>query len=322
MEQPRVSLIFTSFNHKEYLAQALDSLLGQTFGDFELIVVDDCSTDGSQELLREYAARDSRIRLILNERNSGSYVHSTNQGAGYARAPYLVFAQCDDYAEPSQLERLVGVLDAHPQVGVVFSASRMVDERGTTLGEDFDVREPEFRRRCVSDTLIPGDRMRRYFLHSCVIPNLSAAMVRRELFEKQGGLSDRYLVLADWDFWLKTTLECDFYYLRDPLNNFRQHPTTIRASIKVERQVEEAFRMYYGFFRLSGMRFRDSWRWKNRLARIWIGYAGQGKKAWFGALVPLLGTSLHYDFYFPILLIAQAGIFTGRRAGRKIGIVK
>lgn len=319
---PAISIIFTSFNHREYLAQALDSLLGQTFGDFELIVVDDCSTDGSQDLLREYAARDSRIRLILNERNSGSYVHSTNQGVAYARAPYLVFAQCDDYAEPTQLERLVRVMDTYPHVGVAFSASRMVDGHGTVLGEDYAVREPAFRRRCESDVLIPREQMRRYFLHSCVIPNLSAAMVRREFFEKQGGLSDRYFVLADWDFWLKTTLECDFYYLREPLNNFRQHRTTIRASIKVKRQVEEVFRMYYGFFRLSGMGFRDSWRWKNRIARIWTDYLGEGKKAWFGALCPLLGVSLRYDPCLPLLLVAQAGIFTGRWAGRKIGIVK
>lgn len=322
MAIPKVSLVFTSFNHREYLTQALDALLGQTFRDFELIIVDDCSTDGSQQILQEYASRDSRIRLFLNEYNSGNYVYSTNQGFTYAKAPYIVFAQCDDYAETTQLERMVKILDCRHEVGVVFCASRMVDERGLVLGEDYDVREKVFRNECIADTFIPGVQMRYYLLHSCTIPNLSAAMIRRELFERYGGLSNRYLVLADWDFWLKTTLETDFYYLREPLNNFRQHRTTIRASIKIKRQIEELLQMYYDFFRLSNMRFKDSWRWKNRIARIWLDYYTQGVKAWFGALFPLLRVSVGYDFYLPLLLVLQVGRGMVQGIGHKIGIVK
>ncbi|WP_283390587.1 glycosyltransferase family 2 protein [Millionella massiliensis] len=322
MDAPKVSIIFTSFNHKEYLSQALDALLGQSFEDFELIVVDDCSTDGSQLVLQDYAIRDKRIRLYLNDHNSGSYVYSTNQGAAYARAPYVVFAQCDDYAESTQLEKMAAVLDAYPSVGVVFSASRMVNELGQCLGEDFEVREKAFQQACQTDTFIEKQQMRRYLLHSCVIPNLSAAMVRRELFEMEGRLSSKYVVLADWDFWLKTALKTDFYFIRQPLNNFRQHKTTIRASIKIQRQIEEVFQMYYTFFDIAQMKAKDTWHWKNRIARIWIFYISQGLRAWFGALPTLLKVSMRYNLYFPFILTGQLCVLTLRLIGQKIGIVK
>jgi glycosyltransferase involved in cell wall biosynthesis len=247
---PKISIIFTSYNHSEYLKKALDSILAQTFTDFELIIVDDCSTDGSQEILHYYES-DTRVKLFLLEKNTGSYVLSSNFGANKAVSDYILFAQCDDFAEPAQLEKLYIAMINNPSVGVVFSSSIMVDKNGIIIGNDFEHREKLFKQKCVSDKLITSKEMKRFLLSSCVIPNLSAALIKRSLFEKQGGLSPDYLVLADWDFWLKTALETNFYYIREPLNNFRQHDTTIRASVKIKRQIEEVFRMYYTFFKLA-----------------------------------------------------------------------
>ena len=154
---PKISIVFTSYNHKEFLRQALDSLINQTFKEFELIVVDDCSTDGSQEVLKSY--HDPRIRLFLNEKNSGSYVKSSNFGASKAVAPYILFAQCDDWAEPTQLERLVDCMETH-RVGVVYSCSNMVDEKGTFMRTDFDGRLPSFKKKCATDTVIERKRGR------------------------------------------------------------------------------------------------------------------------------------------------------------------
>lgn len=309
---PRISVVFTSYNHKEFLAEAIDSLLGQTFSDFELIIVDDCSTDGSQVMLTDYAKKDSRIRLYLNKKNSGSYVHSTNLGASKATAPYVVFAQCDDYAEPTQFEKLYSAMVENPSVGVVFSASKMVDKFGCNLGQDFDVREKMFKKQCRTNTLLTKRKIERYFLCSCVIPNLSAALVKRDLFEKQGGLSSDYFVLADWDFWLKTSQESDFYYLRESLNNFRQHDTTIRVSIKLQRQVEEVFRMYYDFFRCSNMSFFRSLRWRYHVATVWAHYFWSSKRVWLKSLFPLMGRGMRYDPLLPaIALVSFVGyVFT------------
>ena len=103
LSQPLVSIVFTSYNHKEYLRQALDSLLNQTYPNTEIIIIDDCSTDGSQEILKEYKHFEN-INLKLQTQNSGSYVKASNYGASFAKGEYLLFAQCDDFAEPNQIE--------------------------------------------------------------------------------------------------------------------------------------------------------------------------------------------------------------------------
>ena len=100
------SIVMPTYNVEKYLGACLHSVLKQTFQDFELIIVDDCSTDGSQIILTEYAEKDPRIKLYLNVKNSGSYVNSTNYAASLATAPFVIFAQCDDFAERNQIEIL------------------------------------------------------------------------------------------------------------------------------------------------------------------------------------------------------------------------
>lgn len=303
MMMPQISVIFTSYNHCEFLRQALDSLLIQTFTDFELIIVDDCSTDGSQEILREYAEKDKRIKLYLLEKNTGSYVHSTNFGATMASAPYIIFEQCDDYAEPTQLEKLYCAAQQYPEVGVIYSSSRMVDAEGCNLGNDYDYRSSFFKKVCIMDTLISGEQMGTFFLESCVIPNLSAALIKRKWFEEMNGLSTNYLVLADWDFWFKLTTKCDFYYLREPLNNFRQHNTTIRKSVKMNRQISEIFKTYYDYFELSGICWTKKCKAEFRIAIIWLSFFRTGPGAWIKSFFPLQVKSTTYAFYFPFIFL-------------------
>lgn len=300
---PQISVIFTSYNHRAFLKQALEGLISQTFTDFELIIVDDCSSDGSQDILREYAEKDVRIKLHLLEKNTGSYVHSANFGASMAIAPYIIFEQCDDYAEPMQLEKLYYAALKNPEVGVVYSCSHMVDAEGRDLGTDFDRRNSCFRKFCFTDTLIPKEQMGMFFLQACVIPNLSAALIKREWFQKMNGLSTNYLVLADWDFWFKLTTQCDFYYLREPLNNFRQHNTTIRESVKIKRQISEVFQAYYDYFKLSKICWVKKCKSEFTIARIWLSFFRIRPTAWLASLFELLIMSINYSFYFPIVFL-------------------
>ena len=314
---PKVSIIFTSYNHREYLKKALDSLLIQTFTDFELIIIDDCSTDGSQEVLCQYKT-DARVKLYLLEKNTGSYVHSSNFGASMAIADYIIFAQCDDFAESNQLERLYTSMTTNPSAGVAFSSSTMIDKDGKNLGNDFKYREKLFKNNCSSDILIESKKMRRFLLSSCVIPNLSAALIKRSLFNKQGGFNRDYLVLADWDFWLKTALETNFYYIREPLNNFRQHSSTIRATINIKRQIGEIFKMYYDFFKLSKINIFDRIRWEFNVMMIWYGYFRSAKVFWIKSIFPLLMLSVKYSFLYPLMFAQNLFIYPCFAITRKI----
>lgn len=303
MTNPEISIVFTSYNHKEYLGQALDSLLAQTFTNYELIVVDDCSTDGSQEVLREYAKKDDRIKLTLNSHNSGSYVHSTNQGASLAIAPYVIFAQCDDWAEPHQLEKLLRSMKTN-NVSVVFSCSNMVDESGMYLNNDFNSRGMVFKKRHSSDSIIESQEAISYLMESCMIPNLSAALIKKSLYSELNGLSTDYLVLADWDFWLRSAIQTDFYYIREPLNNFRQHSNTIRSSIKIKKQITEVFNMLFSFSKNTGF---PTIKCCHAAANIWIHWALEGKMQWLRSFPSIMREALRKSGYmiiaFPIELI-------------------
>jgi glycosyltransferase involved in cell wall biosynthesis len=243
LSQPLVSIVFTSYNHCEYLRQALDSLLNQTYPNTEIIIIDDCSTDGSQEILREYEHFEN-INLKLQTQNSGSYVKASNLGASFAKGEYLLFAQCDDFAEPNQIELLVEASLNNPTVGVVFSKSNLVDNKGVRLSDDYECRDNKFKIAVNRNNFIFGDEMRSFLSVSCVIPNLSAALVSHKLFIKVNGLSEKYLMASDWSFWLELSELTDFYYINSPLNNFRQHNTTIRSQTKINKQLIEIFNVF------------------------------------------------------------------------------
>ncbi|WP_295127434.1 glycosyltransferase [uncultured Chitinophaga sp.] len=289
-----VSVVFTSYNHIEYLEQALDSIVNQTYRQIEVIVVDDCSTDGSQEVLKRYGSR-SNVQLHLLEKNTGSYVKASNYGASYAKGKYILFAQCDDYCEPIQIARLVAAFNQHLNAGVVFSRSKLVDEHGTILTDDFEGREKRFREQCATDALITGAEMRAYLSYSCVIPNLSAAMVRRDLYEKVGGLSDRYRMAADWAFWLDLAELTNFFYITEPLNYFRQHATTIRSKTKIVTQVAEIYTIFYDHINRYKLAGREKSIMKRGAGAIWGWYAIDSPKAWWSNLPTLMKVTFGFE---------------------------
>ncbi|GEC73208.1 Glycosyl transferase family 2 [Flavobacterium flevense] len=274
-----VSIVFTSYNHKEYLRQALDSLVGQTYPNLEIIIIDDCSTDGSQEILKEYSHYPN-INLKLQTENSGSYVKASNYGASFANGEYILFAQCDDFAESNQIEVLMEQFEKNPSAGVVFSTSKLVDEKGIAFSDDFIGREKSFKNAVSKKSLISGKEMKEFLSFSCVIPNLSAALIKRELFTKVNGLSDRYLVVADWEFWLDMTELTDFVYVSMPLNYFRQHATTIRSSIKMKTQIIEMFKMFYNHISKNNLTPSQVQKLKIGAGAVWFSYYLENKKTW------------------------------------------
>lgn len=135
-QQPRVSIGMPVYNGEQFLEQALDSILAQTFGDFELIISDNCSTDKTQAICQSYAAKDQRIRYYRNEYNLGAG-KNFNRVAELATAEYFRWACYDDLCAPELLERCVEVLDHNPAVVLCYPKSVIVDEHGQHL-ENYD----------------------------------------------------------------------------------------------------------------------------------------------------------------------------------------
>ncbi|WP_276091101.1 glycosyltransferase [Pedobacter sp. JY14-1] len=277
--KPLISVVFTSYNHIKYLRQAIESIIQQDYENLEVIVVDDCSNDGSQEVLREYESY-SNVTLKLNDVNSGSYVNASNYGATFAKGDYILFAQCDDYAKPDQLSKLIVPFLTNPSVGVVYSRSNLVDENGIHISDDYEVREKKFRSMCKNDCLINKDDMLEFLSFSCVVPNLSAALIRQDVFKRAGGLSKDYLVAADWALWLEISENYNFYYLSESLNYFRQHATTIRSSVKIKVHLIEIYTIFYNHiakYNLTG----NKRRWlREGAGAICFWYFYTDKKQW------------------------------------------
>ena len=131
---PRVSIALPVYNGEEYVGPAIESLLAQTFTDFELVIVDNASTDRTSEICRAFAAGDSRVRYHRNERNIGG---GPNQNRGFElanRAPYFKWAAHDDLHAPTFLERCVEALDRDPGAVLAFTRAELIDAEGNTIG--------------------------------------------------------------------------------------------------------------------------------------------------------------------------------------------
>lgn len=260
-----VSVIVASYNHAEYLQERMESLINQTYQNIEIIVIDDCSTDASTKILRKYE-NHPKVKLIIRKKNAG-WVAVSNQGVKASKGEFIIFANCDDSCESEMIETLVKSMMNNQTAGISYCRSKMIDNDGKFLGDDFANRESSFKNKCRSDTLIYKEEMVLFLLHSCVIPNLSSALFRKECYLFAGGLTKIYEVCADWDLFFRVVKKFDVAYVAKPLNKFRQHKTTIRISTKEKilyREIINLLLTQLTLFKLSVI--------KRARARFWIMY--------------------------------------------------
>ena len=262
-----VSVVVASYNHAEYLEQRMNSLINQTYQNIEILVIDDCSTDGSVEVLRKYETHP-KVKLIIREKNGG-WVTVSNQGVAISSGEFIIFANCDDSCDPKMIERLVKALCENPSAGISFCRSLMIGEDGNLLGDDYEVREKSFKMRCSNDVLLKQKEVNRFLLHSCVIPNLSAALFSRESYKTAGGLTPAYRVCSDWALFFKVVENYDVAYVAQPLNEFRQHKTTIRSTTKERIFYEEIIGLLLTEISLLDLTFKERIKYRLHVMYIW-----------------------------------------------------
>ena len=229
---PKVTVIIPNYNHARYLPQRIESVLNQTFQDIEVILMDDCSPDDSPSIIAAYAASDARIRVVLNEHNSGSTFKQWNKGIAQARGTYVWLAESDDYADPGLLAALVARLDADPRVGLAYCDSYSVDEHNKLMPQG--TWEPFLAelddQLWKHDFTQPGlELVRRFMSYRNIIPNASAVVLRRSTLLAVGPAEESYRVLGDWLFWAKILSVSYISYVAQPLNYFRTHRNNVRS---------------------------------------------------------------------------------------------
>ena len=240
MSIPKVSAIIPNYNHARYLRQRIESVLGQTYQNFEVILLDDCSTDESQTILREYAG-DPRVRMEFNEKNSGSTFKQWNKGVLLARGEYVWIAESDDYADPQLLETLVSRLDAEPSAVLCNCRSWRVSSDGEILGTlDSDLAGLD-AHRWTADFLADGsEECRTYLVRGNTVLNASSVVFRKEVYERVGGADESLVYCGDWKLWASMALTGGgIAYIGQPLNFYRLHEVTVTS--KSQRDGTDAF---------------------------------------------------------------------------------
>lgn len=238
---PKVSIILPNYNYAEYLDERIKSLLEQTFQDFELIIIDDASSDNSIEVIKKYST-DKRIRTFFNKKNSGLTYKRWNDGADLSRGKYLMFAGADDSCEKSLLEKLVEKLDNNISAGLAYSQSWEINCDGKKIrtfkfGTDFLDKE-----RWEKDFADKGKNECYYLLFQNTIPNASAVLIRRQNFFDCGKFDESLLILADWKLWFRILLNSDVVFIAEPLNYYRKHSVSVcNKSVRNGIFVEESY---------------------------------------------------------------------------------
>lgn len=221
---PRVSIVLPVWNGARYLEGTLSSLRSQTMGDYELIIIDDGSDDGTSAILSKGAQVDHRIKLITNRRRSGmGFVF--NQGIGLATADYVARMDGDDIAHPERLARQLDFLEANSGVVIVGSQIQLIDSLGALLG---------IRRYPLSDIDLRR-AMARYspFAHP-------ATMYRRRAVLDLGGYDSRWAPAEDLDLWIRLSRVGELANLPDTLLSYRLHGESVTSRQGLRMQAQSA----------------------------------------------------------------------------------
>ncbi len=219
MNAPTVSVVMSVFNGEQFLAQSVESILNQTFHDFEFIIIDDGSSDGTAAILAQYQRSDPRV--VVHAQPNKGLIDSLNRGCGLARGRYTARMDADDIAIPERLERQVGYLEQNPQVALLGSSVNIIDTSGRLLSvlkyptDDKGIKEWLFRWH-----LVP-------FSHPTLV-------FRSGAFCAVGGFRPAFVAAEDYDLLVRIAERWQVENLADPVVHMRRHAHSV--SIRNIRQ--------------------------------------------------------------------------------------
>ena len=203
---PTVSVVMSVYNGQRFLSEAVQSILGQSFSDFEFVIVDDGSTDKSSGILAEYMRRDGRIR-VHRHTNKGRAI-SLNIGIELSKGRYIARVDADDVALPNRLKEQVDFMELHPEVGLLSGSYERIRSNGRLLDR---VRLP-----------LLDDEIRSMMLHSNAMCH-PAVMMRKEVAIACGGYRKAFLDADDYDLWLRMSERSQLANLEQPILQYRVH---------------------------------------------------------------------------------------------------
>lgn len=202
---PIISVIMPNYNCEKYLRTSIESILGQTFTNFEFIIIDDGSTDNSWDIIQEYAQNDARIVAIQNPENL-KICKTLNRWLEIARGKYIARMDSDDISMPDRFQLQVDFLESHPDVGILWGTMEMMDEKGEVYSRRiYNITDQKIR-----------DKIFRYspFCHPAI-------MMRTDILKKSGGYNPELVYAEDYDMYFRIGMHSQFANLTETLIRYR-----------------------------------------------------------------------------------------------------
>jgi glycosyltransferase involved in cell wall biosynthesis len=204
--EPLVSICLLTWNRAAVIGRSLDSLLAQTYQNFELVINDDCSTDETEAVCREYEKRDARVRYYRNPTNL-RYSGNSNAAVSRSSGEFVMFAHDGDLYHPELVSKWVAALQEHPTAAIAFCGQNIMDASARVVKTYVEA----------FDAFISGDKLLRRMLMHFSSPIFGITMVRRACLDEVGPFDDRFPRLTDVDMWMRLLARHDAVFVRAPL---------------------------------------------------------------------------------------------------------
>ncbi|MBF2067089.1 MAG: glycosyltransferase [Calothrix sp. C42_A2020_038] len=212
----KISIIIATYNQKKYLKEAIKSVLSQTYRDFELLIWDDGSTDGSIEIAKELTRNDKRVRVV--EAPHQGVAMSRVAALAQTTGEYIGWVDSDDLLGLTALEETAAVLDQNPKVGMVYTDYVDIDSAGKIVGHGFRCNIPYSKDRLLVDFMTFHFRL-----------------IRRSIYEQVGGINPVCAYAYEYDLCLRISEVTEIFHLKKPLYFYRTHPNNISSTRAVDQ---------------------------------------------------------------------------------------
>ena len=232
-KEPLVSVVMPAYNAEKFIGEAIESILNQTFKDFEFIILDDCSKDSTWKIIQEYAKKDERIVAVRNEKNLNIALNR-NKGVEMSKGKYIVWADADDISKPERIEKLVNYMENHSEVGICGS-----NFQGFSGDQIFETRE----------FFEDDERLRKNIFKFSPVAQ-PTAIIRKECFSTVGLFNPDYPPAEDIELSFRIGERYKFGNVTEILLRYRVHPSSATFT-NMKTQIKATLRVRKRYFRDS-----------------------------------------------------------------------
>jgi glycosyltransferase involved in cell wall biosynthesis len=220
--KPEVSIVIPLYNKESSIKSTIESVLNQTYKNFEVTILDDCSTDNSLAIINEYKDNPHVKQIVVNEHNTGNTFIQWERGFNLAQGELIWIAESDDYAEPQLLEKAIEAFQKNKNVVLTFCHSRLVDADGNNIETYFDKHSPKTTMKYDG-----RDFIKKRCLFHCSVYNASMAVFKKCAISNVNPYYKNLQHCGDWAFWTEIAFQGDVMEIPQEMNYFRKHGNNV-----------------------------------------------------------------------------------------------